>query len=221
MNDEINSFVNEYRDALGRQRVSFQAIDNARRNAYQNIMSGANTAGMMYSNFPERSKIQYDTNVYEPAKISAQNSYMTGLNTLRNNIVDTINQLADLKDKTKSTNKSALSNASINDAGDYTLWGPYTGTTLYKNASGDPIRFGTAAKRYGLATDPDSVLDYASKTLRGQDEYNRLYNVWKKAKDAGFTGFDWNVGDTFEMPHYSFLEQPENDFLGSLGLKFQ
>ena len=224
MNDEINSFYEKYRDFLDSQLdTSFQAIDNARRNAYQNIMSGANTAGMMYSNFPERAKYQYDANVYEPARRQAQSSYITGLGTLQNNIIDTINKIADLNDASKSNNVAASKGVgTINNAGDYVFWDPNKGSTQYRNSDKDPIRFGTAAKRYGInASDPGELLNYADLTLVGDDEYNRLKSAWDKARAAGYTGFDWNVGDTFEMPTYNFLDESERDFLGSLGLKFQ
>ena len=65
IDDEKQSFIDAYRDALGVQRdLAIQNLDNNRRNAYQAIMSGANKAGMMYSNFPERAKYQYDTSTY-------------------------------------------------------------------------------------------------------------------------------------------------------------
>lgn len=226
MNDEINSFYEKYRDYLDSQRdTSFQAIDNARRNAYQNIMSSANTAGMMYSNFPERAKYQYDTNYYDPARAKVQNSYQTGLSGLFNNMTGIINGIRDLEDAAKAANDAtaaATSNKSaINNAGDYRFWGYNTGTTQFKNANDEPIRFGTAAKRYGLSGDPNEVLDYASKTLYGDDEFNFLKSAWDRAKAAGYTGFDWNVGDTYEVPTYNFLDESEKDFLGSLGLKFK
>lgn len=222
-NNEIQSFIDNYRDALGRQRdLDFQAIDNERRNAFQNIMSSANTSGMMYSNFPERSKIQYDTNVYMPNQIKAQNTYQTGLDALRNNVTNTYNSIKDLQDAAKALNDSVdpIANAAINDANDYVFWDSATGTTQFRNKDKDKIRFGTAAQRAGYST-PEDILKYASLTLRGQDEYNRLNSIWKKAQENGKTGFIYNTGDSFLMPSNTFLSDAENDFLGSLGLDFQ
>ena len=62
MNDEIKSFIDSYRESLDQQRdLGMQNLENNRRNQFQNIMAGANKAGMLYSNFPERARIQYDT----------------------------------------------------------------------------------------------------------------------------------------------------------------
>ena len=223
MNDEINSFYEKYRDYIDSQRdTSFQAIDNARRNAYQNIMSSANTAGMMYSNFPERAKYQYDTNYYDPARTKVQNSYQTGLSSLFNNMTSTINGIRDLEDAAKAaTTAAGRRQGVVNDANDYAYWGN-RGVTEFRNADRDPIRFGTAAKRYGIdPSDPDALLSYANQALIGDNEYNFLKSAWERAKAAGYTGFDWNVGDTYEVPTYNFLDESERDFLGSLGLKFK
>jgi hypothetical protein len=97
--DEIKSFYQNYRDSLDRQnQANLQNLDQQRRNAQASIMSGANKAGMMYSNFPERSKIQYDQNSYQPTLVKIQNSYLTGLDTLRKNILKYQNSIADIQD---------------------------------------------------------------------------------------------------------------------------
>lgn len=75
-----------------------QNLDNTRRNDFATIMSGANKAGMMYSNFPQRSKIQYDTQSYLPNQIKTQQTYQTGLQKLRENIISTSNQLKTIND---------------------------------------------------------------------------------------------------------------------------
>jgi hypothetical protein len=61
-------------------------------------MSGANKAGMMYSNFPTRSKIQYDMGTYTPAQNKIFTTYQTGLDSLRNNIVKYQNSIKDIQD---------------------------------------------------------------------------------------------------------------------------
>lgn len=97
--NEVKDFYQNYRDSLDRQYQSaVEALNQQRKNAQSSIMSGANKAGMMYSNFPMRSKIQYDQNTYQPALIKLNTSYQTGLDTLRNNTLKYWNSIADIKD---------------------------------------------------------------------------------------------------------------------------
>ena len=97
--DQIKSFYQNYRDSLDRQYQSaMQALDQQRKNIQTSIMSGANKAGMMYSNFPARSKIQYDQNTYQPSMIKLNTSYRTGLDALRNNILKYQNSIAEIQD---------------------------------------------------------------------------------------------------------------------------
>lgn len=97
--NQIRDFYQNYRDSLDRQNQStIQSLDQQRRNAQASIMSGANKAGMLYSVFPARQKIQYDQNTYQPARIKLQTSYQTGLDTLRNNILKYQNSIAEIQD---------------------------------------------------------------------------------------------------------------------------
>lgn len=97
--DTIKSFYQNYRDSLDRQyQAAVQSLDQQRKNAQTSIMGAANKAGMMYSNFPIRTKIQYDQNTYQPALIKLNTSYQTGLDTLRNNILKYQNSIADIQD---------------------------------------------------------------------------------------------------------------------------
>ena len=97
--NQIKDFYQNYRDSLDRQyQTAVQSLDQQRKNAQASIMSGANKAGMMYSNFPARSKVQYDQNTYQPALIKLNNSYTTGLDTLRNNILKYQNSIAEIQD---------------------------------------------------------------------------------------------------------------------------
>ncbi len=103
--DQVKDFYQKYRESLGRQYESaLQTLDQQRRNAQTSIMSGANKAGMMYSNFPERSKIQYDMSTYTPAQIKLQNTYQTGLDTLRKNILNYQNSIKDIQDAINTLN---------------------------------------------------------------------------------------------------------------------
>ena len=96
---EIKDFYQNYRDSLDRQdQTAVQLLDQQRKNAQTAIMSGANKAGMLYSNFPARSKIQYDQQSYQPARIKIQNSYQTGLDQLRKNILKYQNSIAEIQD---------------------------------------------------------------------------------------------------------------------------
>lgn len=95
----IKTFYQNYRDSLDRQyQASLQNLEQQRKNAQTSIMSGANKAGMLYSNFPAKAKIQYDQETYQPAQIKLQNSYQTGLDALRNNILKYQNSIAEIQD---------------------------------------------------------------------------------------------------------------------------
>ena len=97
--NEIKTFYQNYRDSLDRQyQASLQNLEQQRKNAQTSIMSGANKAGMLYSNFPARAKIQYDQETYQPAQIKLQNSYQTGLNQLQNNILKYQNSIREIQD---------------------------------------------------------------------------------------------------------------------------
>lgn len=97
--NEIKDFYQNYRDSLDRQyQTALQSLDQQRKNAQASIMGGANKLGMMYSNFPTRSKIQYDQNTYQPAQIKLQTSYQTGLDQLRSNILKYQNSIADIQE---------------------------------------------------------------------------------------------------------------------------
>lgn len=97
--NQIKDFYQNYRDSLDRQyQTAVQSLEQQRKNAQTSIMSGANKVGMLYSNFPIRSKIQYDQNTYQPSQIKLQSSYTTGLGQLRNNILKYQNSIAEIQD---------------------------------------------------------------------------------------------------------------------------
>lgn len=96
---EWQDFYKNYRENLSRQNeVGQQSLWQQRKNAQASIMSGANKAGMMYSNFPERAKIQYDVGTYDPARVKLQTTYQTGLNQLQNNILKYQNSIREIQD---------------------------------------------------------------------------------------------------------------------------
>jgi hypothetical protein len=97
--NQIKDFYQNYRDSLDRQyQTAVQSLDQQRENAQASIMGGANKAGMLYSNFPVRSKIQYDQTSYQPALTKLQGSYQTGLDKLRQNILKYQNSIAEIQD---------------------------------------------------------------------------------------------------------------------------
>lgn len=97
--DQVKDFYQNYRDSLDRQyQTALQSLDQQRKNAQTSIMSGANKAGMMYSNFPMRSKLQFDQGTYQPNLIKLQSSYSTGLDALRKNILKYQNSIAEIQD---------------------------------------------------------------------------------------------------------------------------
>ena len=90
---DVNQFIKNYRDALQAQYdASISSLNQQRKNDFAGIMAGANKSGMMYSNFPQRSKIQYDTQSFYPTAIKTRQTYQTALDKLRANAVNLYNQ---------------------------------------------------------------------------------------------------------------------------------
>lgn len=91
--DINNEFLKAYRDSLRNQYdANVSSYRQQKRNADAQIMSAANKAGMMYSNFPQRSKIQTEAD-YLTGLSKLRGTYQTGLDKLRNNAVDAYNQI--------------------------------------------------------------------------------------------------------------------------------
>lgn len=220
-----DNFVNAYRNALDSQKdLTFQNLEQSRRNTFQNMMGAANSYGMMYSNFPERAKYQYDVNTYMPARTKTQATYQTGLDTLRNNVTSYLNKLADYDAEIASLNKRNQSNANsnlptgaraLNEKGDYVI-SSLRGINFY-NTNNEPIRFGTVLRRDNI-TDADQILAAAEKI--DIDTAKRLYDVYKKAYEHGYGNFAINAGDNFSPNNLDFLDESERNFMDSLGLTF-
>lgn len=106
INEDIDPFITAYRESLDKQKdLAMQSLDQQRRNDFASIMSGANRAGMLYSNFPQRSKLQYDMQTYLPSQVKVQQTYQTGLQKLRDNIINTSNQLKSINDAIAELNE--------------------------------------------------------------------------------------------------------------------
>lgn len=132
INSNVDPFITQYRDALERERdLSMQNLDNTRRNDYRTIMGNANASGMLYSNFPERTKIQYDTTNYMPSQSKIQNTYQTGLDKLRTNVVSLSNQLKDINDAIADLNKTGAGGNGSNGKSKYPSWDYGNGYVVY------------------------------------------------------------------------------------------
>lgn len=105
----VDEFYKNYRESLSAlNEANKRSLEQQRRNAQASIMGAANKAGMMYSNFPARDKLRYDVGTYQPALVKNQQSYSTGLDTLRANAIKTANTIANLQDQIAHLNSLAV-----------------------------------------------------------------------------------------------------------------
>lgn len=105
----IDEFYRNYRDTLrNTYDASIQALNQQRQNDYASIMSNANKAGMLYSSWGPRDKIKYDVQTYTPALIKAQQTYQSGLDTLRANALKAANNIRSLQDQINHLNSLAI-----------------------------------------------------------------------------------------------------------------
>lgn len=92
--EQLKPSFQQFADAL---KVQYDTqrnfLEEQRRQQQAAIMSQANQAGMLYSNLPQRSQIQYDVNAYTPAVVKLGSSYRTGLDSIRQQGVDLANQI--------------------------------------------------------------------------------------------------------------------------------
>lgn len=103
----IKDFYQNYRDSLDRQyQTGLASLNQQRRNDQATIMSGANKAGMLYSNFPQRDKIQYDQGNYQPNLIKLYQGYQTGLQKLRQNMINYQNSIKSIQDAINELNSA-------------------------------------------------------------------------------------------------------------------
>lgn len=123
--DVNNEFLKQYRDALKNQYdASLSSLKQQYRNNQASIMSAANEKGMMYSNFPQRSKIQAESD-YLSNVGKLHSTYQTGLDKLRNNAVNAYNQIkayeeaiSDLNEKAAGGSSSSSSSSGSGSGGD-------------------------------------------------------------------------------------------------------
>lgn len=106
---DSEQYFKALRDAQQNQYdMNVNLLNAQRQQAQQNIMSTANRAGVLYSNFPQRQKILYDTNTYMPAFTKLRTSYLTGLDTLRNKGTDLANSIRATQDAIADLNNDIL-----------------------------------------------------------------------------------------------------------------
>lgn len=111
--ENLDPFMQAYRDSLQQVYDSgLKQLNQQRLNDQTSIMSKANTRGMMFSNFPQRDKIQYDANTYNPALVNLRNSYQTGLDSLRTKGVDLANSIKKTQEAIADLEKYGLRNSS-------------------------------------------------------------------------------------------------------------
>ncbi len=106
LGNNLNDFIARYRDSIKRAYdTDVSLINQQKANNFASIMSAANKRGMMYSNFPERSKMQYEVETHVPALAQTYSQYQTGLDKLRANAISTYNNIKDLEDAIADLNE--------------------------------------------------------------------------------------------------------------------
>ena len=221
--NNLNEFVKNYRDDMKRSYDdSISDLRQQRMNDHASIMANANKRGMMYSNFPERQKMQYDTNTYDKNRINAYQSYQTGLDKLRSNALNAWNTIKDTQDMIAHVNQ-LNQNKDSGDDGAKEMWGNYTRTdkvgTQFVGADGKPVRFATWAINNG-ADDNESLLEAAKEALIEQ-EYERLKNIVEMQKNTKTPNLKRNTGKNYvDMDYGKRFSKEDTDFLNRLGLGF-
>ena len=102
---DINSFIENYRNALQEQYdTSVANVEQQKSNDEATIMSNANVKGALYSNFPQRDKLKYQTSTYLPSLATAQNTYQTGKDALRTKAVELANNITTIEQAIQDLN---------------------------------------------------------------------------------------------------------------------
>lgn len=214
--NKVNEFIKAYRDELKNDYdANVSNIQQQKRNDFASIMSQANKAGMMYSNFPERSKLRYEAETHLPNLQKAYTSYQTGLDKLRSNALNSYNTLKDLQDQIKNLNETNPDTTKTKTVGDFTRSGS---GTQYTDAEGNPIRFSTWAINNG-ATDNKSLLEAAQMSLP-TNQYEQLKRIVDAQASTKHSALKRNTGSAYKDMTYSFLSPEDSAFLNSLGLGF-
>lgn len=221
INDEINGFVNAYRDSLERQHnAELQGLKNERENQFQALMGSANRLGTMYSNFPERSKLQYDTQTYLPSVAKSDQTYQTGLQKLRTNTISLTNQLADINDAIADLNEQYAGTDSYGEATP-----DLAGGTTFTNNDGNAVRMSTFLKNRGIDITNENVLN-AAKEYLSENEYNQLKKIIDAQASTKHPNVSYNAGSNFNDNAFlkndgtPYLSKEDKDLMDRLGLAF-
>lgn len=215
--NNLNDFVKNYRDSLGRSYAANTAqIEQQRRNDEASIMAAANRSGMMYSNFPERSKMQYEANTYLPNRQKAFTSYQTGLDKLRSNALNTYNNIKSIEDAISDLNSTG------NGTGNEYTFGKVTsnasGGSNFFDDSGNKIRFATWAKNNG-ATNDEQVLSMAKDALN-ENEYNALKRIYDAQQSTKRPHLNAYTGNNRPEVYWPTLSSGDRALMEALGLSF-
>lgn len=90
----IEPFLANFRDSLtSSYNAGLNTLKQQRENDFAKTMSLNNIKGMLYSNLPARSKVQYDTQTYLPAVANLGTTYQTARDSLRDKGVSLANQI--------------------------------------------------------------------------------------------------------------------------------
>lgn len=230
--NKINDFYKSYRDSMEQDyHKTLNDLKRQRLNDYTSIMSQANKRGMMYSNFPERSKYQYETNTYDPKVVEAYKTYQTGLDKLRSDALGSYNAIKLMQEQIAHLN-SLKNGDDDNDDTDSDLVGEYYTNgnqgTWFKNAKGNNVRFSTFARDNGYDATTEGYLKAAKKFL-SDSEYQRLVNIVKAQQstshrnllhNANSYGGTWVNYDYLGANGQPYLNQSDRDFINNLGLLF-
>jgi hypothetical protein len=222
--NQINEFYNKYRDAMKESYdANVSAIEQQKRNDFQSIMSQANKRGMMYSNFPERQKIQYEADTYLPGLKAAYTSYQTGLDKLRSSALGAYNNAKDIEDQIAHLKN--MSDASGNGNAQGYKWGR-TGkvgnTTWFYDNNGKPVRFSTWARNNGYDASNSGYLQAAFEHL-ATNEYNALRKAFDAQANTDHPNLTHNAnsfGGKYVENDYDYLDDGTMSLLNSLGLGF-
>lgn len=171
--DVNNEFLKQYRDALKNQYdASLSSLRQQHRNNQASIMSAANERGMMYSNFPQRSKIQAETD-YLSNVGKLHNTYQTGLDKLRNNATNAYNQIKAYEEAIKDLEEKA--------AGGSNKSGGTSGTSDDNSNVKDNTTGGTGALDPSMA----GYTPMNSGTKKPAQSGNGFWDVTKDAYGVG------------------------------------
>lgn len=217
--NNLNDFVKNYRDSLDRSYAATNAqIEQQRRNDEASIMAAANKSGMMYSNFPERSKMQYEVKTYLPNREKAFTSYQTGLDKLRSNALNTYNNIKTIEDAISDLNDTNKNGGTGNKYTFGRVTSSASGGSNFFDDNNNKIRFATWAKNNG-ATNDSQVLSMAKDALN-ENEYNALKRIYDAQQNTKRPHLNAYTGSNRPEVYWPTLSGGDRALMEALGLSF-